>query len=233
MSNEVAKQQAQLPEHFGYSDEDHDDDGRSGLLNTRLKFTNEATWKVDDIDCSGKKYLAVNIRRFEIKWVDGVREEVVELAPHDTFRDLRALNEACDRSEWSEGLDGQMRGPWQHQRVLELIDIATMDAFSWPTSTIGGQIAIRDLKHKIERMWRFRGLVYPLVELTHSRMKTKHGPRQRPCLNVIEWYRIGDSGVELATQTRLALDKASPQQQSLQTVQEPTLKEELNDDIGF
>jgi hypothetical protein len=235
MSNEVVKQQAQLPEHFGYADEERDEDGLSGQLNTRIKFTNTAAWKIADIDVdiTGKKYLAVNLRRFEIKWINGVREDVVELGPHDKFRDLNALNEACDKSEWSEGLDGKLRGPWQHQRVVELIDIATMDALSWPTSTTGGKIAIEELKHKIERMWRFRGLVYPLVELGHTRMKTRFGPRERPHLPVSGWYRIGEHGVESAEQSRLALDKASPQQQALQKVSEPSTSEELNDKIPW
>jgi hypothetical protein len=240
MSNEITTQQPQPPDNFRHYDPTvqgaDGDDSRSGTsLKERLKYTNEATWEdTNGTDFTGKHLLAVDVRRTEVKWGDGVPVEVIELGPGERYRDLDAVNEATDRSEWREGPDGKLQGPWQRQHVLELIDIATMAAYSWPTSTVGGSIAIRELIERIQRMRRFRGEnVYPAVELTHKHMKTRFGGRERPHLEVCGWYRVGEHGVEVAnTPARPALTKI-PTQPPLQAVHEPSRKEELNDEIGF
>jgi hypothetical protein len=240
MSNEVVKQQSLPLDNFATWDDrvqtDGDDTSHDGVLNTRVRFTNQAVWELAEsaVNITGKELVAVDVRRLEIKWVNKVREDVVELGPNDVFRDLDALNASCDKSEWSEDLNGNLRGPWQRQNVLELIDIATMQAFSWPTSTIGGAICIRELKQKIVRMRQFRGEhVYPLVKLSHTRMKTRHGPRQRPHMEIVDWYRVSGGGVEVAAQPRPALTGGAAAQSPLQKVSEPSVEEELNDKIPW
>jgi hypothetical protein len=214
---------------------DGDRDRSSLLPGTRLKFTNEATWESPEgVDFSGKHLLAVNVRRTEVKWGDGVPAEVIELGPGERYRDLDAVNETIDKSEWREGPSGQLQGPWQRQHVLELIDVKTMETLSWPTATVGGSIAIRELVEKIQRMRRFRGEhVYPLVKLDHKPMRTRYGGRERPHLEVLAWFRVGDHGVQsIDASARLALTRVATEP-PLQSVQEPTLREELQDHVPY
>ncbi len=241
MISEVVRQQAQSLDNF----DDYDDtvqtvdgDGERGpgrLTGTLLKFTNEASWENSDgTDFSGTNLIASNVRRTEVKWGDGVPVEVIELGPSDKYRDLDALNATIPQSEWREGPDGKLHGPWQRQHVLELIDIRSMEAFSWPTSTIGGSIAIRELVERIQRMRRFRGdHVYPAVVLDHKHMNTRFGGRERPHLQVMGWYRIGDHGVESVGNDAPRPLLQSGAQAPVQKVAEPSLGEELDDELPY
>ena len=239
MTSEVVRQQAQPLDNFDHFDDsvqtvDGDSErGPGRLIGTLLKFTNEARWEdTDGTEFSGKNLIASNVRRTEVKWGDGVPVEVIELGPSDKYRDLDALNESVPRNEWQEGPDGKLHGPWQRQHVLELIDIETMEAFSWPTSTIGGSIAIRELVERIQRMRRFRGdHVYPAVVLDHRHMNTRFGGRERPHLQVMAWYRIGDHGVESVGNDAPRPLLQSGAQAPVQKVAEPSLREELRDEL--
>jgi hypothetical protein len=245
--NEVAKHKERPVDNFDSFDDsvqtvDGSNNNRAGrLVGTQLKFTNEVTWETaEDADVSGKNFLAVNIRRTEVKWGDGVPVEVIELGPNDKFRDLDLVNQAVPQSEWREGPDGRMQGPWQRQLVVELLDVKTMATFSWPTATVGGAVAVRELVERVQRMRRFRGEhVYPYVKLDHKHMRTRFGGRERPHLEILAWYRIAERGVEAVDTTpRLALDKAPAQQPlpstaPLQPVSEPSREEELDDKIPW
>ncbi len=154
MSNEVTKPEARALDNFADFDvsTEGDDDGRSSgglLVGTRLRFTNEWKWlTTNEEDCSGRILLASNVKRVEIKWSresGGPPVDSRELKPGEKFRDMEALNETCPRTEWRTDFNGQPKGPWEIQHVLEFADLATMERFSWPTSTIGGSIAVSEL----------------------------------------------------------------------------------------
>jgi hypothetical protein len=240
-SNEVTTPAAKPLDNFSTYDDAvqtvDGDNSRSGLLaGTRLKFTNEVRWMtVDDDDFTGKHLLVVNVRRTEVRWgrEQGPPLETIELGPNDKYRDLDQVNSSIPKSEWREGPNGP-QGPWQRQGVLEFIDIKSMASYSWPTSTIGGGICIRELTDRVNRMRHFRGVwVYPLVKLDHKFMRTKYQGRERPHLEIVEWYHIGPSGVELAAvPAQLALTKV-PTEPALEKVQEPSTEEELNDRIPY
>jgi hypothetical protein len=267
--SEIVKKKVQPLDNFADFDDsvqtvDGDTDQSVGprLVGVRLKFTNRATWETPEgTDLTGCILLAANIRRTEVKWGDTAPITVRELEPGDKYRDLDAVNETIPKSEWRKGPDGKLRGPWERQHVVEFVDIATMERFSWPTNTIGGGKAIIELRDRILLMRRFRGInVYPLVALSDTFMPTRHGGRQRPHLPVKDWRRITEGGLEPVSadaQPRLpapaeapsfpastppwtaetspnappAKPAASQQAPTLQAVCEPTTAEEMNDDL--
>ena len=126
----------------------------------RLKFTNEATWETDDGEEIGGNPASSSPSTSPVSCSAGRDQKPVEtilLAPHQKFPDVAKLNAAVPREEWIEGPDGNPRGPWQAQHVVYLLDPTTMDRFTFPTGTIGGAIAVRDLTDKVKWMRRFRG----------------------------------------------------------------------------
>jgi hypothetical protein len=89
------------------------------------------------------------------------------------------LNAETPKDQWRQGLSG-LQGPWQAQQVVYLLNPASMETYSFPTSTVGGFISIRDLADKIKVMRRFRGPISPVVTLGDALMKTRFGERRRP-----------------------------------------------------
>jgi hypothetical protein len=236
MSNEVSKPEPRALDNFADFDDsiEGDDDGRmvGTLVGTRLKFTNEARWEdPEGNDYTDRVLLASNIRRTEVKWGADAPLEVRELAAGEKYRDLESLNETVPKSEWRKGFDGQLRGPWQRQHVLEFCDLETMERFSWPTSTIGGSIAIHELVDRImlKRKFYRRLDIYPLVKLAQRHMKTKYGGRERPHLEVKDWKcpeNVGGGGSKIEGAQQQALSQ-------MQSVPEPSLAEEMKDSLPF
>jgi hypothetical protein len=229
----------------GFTDESEGTDDRS--LGSRviqgepIKFTNEAAW----VDSSGQELPArlelimVDIGRIVQKWKDQQPVETIILAPHQKYPDVRAMNEACPKSEWREW-NGQLLGPWQAQHVAYLLNPADMNKFSWPTGTVGGNIAIAEIAEKTRNMRRFRGQrVYAVVRLTDKFMPTRWGGRQRPHLEVVRWVTLDGTGALPAPDTPAIAGPSAPSPPSateaigLKTVSEPSRKEELGDEIPF
>ena len=122
--------------------------------------------------------------------------ETIILAPHQKFPDVAKLNADVPREEWVEGPDGNPRGPWQAQHIVYLLDPTTMDRFSFPTGTIGGAIAVRDLTDKVKWMRRFRGQsVLAVVSLRDVFMPTKVRRPAAPALRgEASGLRLGGDG---------------------------------------
>jgi hypothetical protein len=235
MSNEVVKPEARALDNFGDFDDsiEGDDDGRTAgglLVGTRLKYTNEATWENSNGDnYTGRVLLATNIRRTEVKWGADAPLEVRELGAGEKFRDLDALNDTIPKSEWRESF-GKLAGPWVRQHVLEFADLESMERFSWPTSTVGGNICTHELVDCINMKRQFykRVDIWPLVKLSHCFMQTKFGGRERPYFEIKDWYWPNkDDKIEAAQSPPKSLPPA------LQQVPEPTLKEELRDELPY
>jgi hypothetical protein len=263
---------AQAPlDNFGRFNDDVEgagDDGHGASIFAgaiRLKFTNTATWEAapDGGDFTDRELVAINIRRMEVCWgKDGGRPKTREVMPGECFRDLDALNATIPKSEWRESF-GSLKGPWERQYILEFVDLADMQRYYFPTSTIGGFRCIRELDDRVKWMRRYRGEnVYPIVRLTHTHMSTQYGGRERPHLEIKDWKRIGGGETEAMSPPQAPLlppeqeqatrppqqeqvvpqEQAPPQQVAsqapsqtvkVQSVSEPTLAEELNDDIPW
>ena len=179
--------------------------------------------------------IAVDVVRIAQKWVNQEPAETVVLAP-DEKPCIDERNAAAPRSEWGEDFNGNPRGPWQFQLIVYLLDPGTMDRFTYPTGTIGGQIAVRELADKVKWMRRFKGdRVCAVVALSDVFMPTRFGGRQRPHLAIKRWVALGSGALAAPATTAIPL-AAQPKVEPLpiETVAEPTLKEEMGgDEIPF
>jgi hypothetical protein len=201
--------------------------GGSLIKGMLIKFSNEAAW----IDTNGEELPAglelvvVDIIRAVVKFVDQQLVDKRVLAPGEFFPDLSALNDTTPKEEWSEGPDGKPRGPWQKQHILYLLNLDTMDRFSYPTSTVGGSIAIRELVDKTNWMRKLRGPdLYPRITLGDVFMNTKFGGRQRPHFEIKGWVQLGSSEPVAVSPTPKSLP-------GVKEVAEPTLAKHMQDSL--
>jgi hypothetical protein len=195
-----------------------------------VKFTNEAKWEGSGEELSSDlELIAIDVARVVQKWKGGQPIETISLASGQKFPDVEKLNAEVPQSEWEKGPSGELRGPWQAQHICYLLDPKTMDRYSWPTGTVGGAIAIRDLVDKVKWMRRFRGAnVYAVVMLSDVFMNTRFGGRQRPHLEIQRWVTLGDDGHALpAPETPKLPD------QGAREVKPPTAKEVTGEEVTF
>src|SRR6478735_7307490 len=101
----------------------------------KWSFSNEGTWvnADEELISPDREVVVIDIVRVLQKWIDQtpVREATRFLAPGEQV-DIEQLNEACPKSEWSEDLNGKLRGPWQLQNVVYMVDLQTMQRFTYP-----------------------------------------------------------------------------------------------------
>jgi hypothetical protein len=222
MNTEIANKPTQQIDGFDADIvEGKRDDQVRVIQGTLVKFTNEATWITPDGKelSEGLELIAVDVARIVQKWANQLPVETIVLEPDAKWPDVDDLNAQTPKAEWVDGPDGQPRGPWQAQRVVYLVDPATMTRYSYPTGTTGGSIAVRELVDQTKWMRRFRGAnVYAVVTLGDKFMPTRFGGRQRPHFNIKRWMSLGGGDAEQA---------ALP----AQTVSRPSLKEEMGDEI--
>jgi hypothetical protein len=211
--------------------EDGSDEDESRVIQGKLvKFTNEATWEVGDGEelPPDLELIAISTRRVVQKWKDGTPIETIILTPGEKWPDIGELNEAVPKKEWEEGPDGTPRGPFQAQYIVYLLDPKTMDAYTWPTGTVGGGIAVRDLIRKVKFMREYRGeRVYAVVTLADVYMSTRFGGRQRPHLAVQRWITFGDGDKVLPAPDTPKLSGGA------QEVKPPSAAEVTEDSIPF
>lgn len=205
MSNTMTKvQDYELDGFAGYEDRVEGDDRQQGgnvIQGALVKFTNEATWLTRDGDelPADRELIVVDIARLVQRWKDQQPVETRILAPGEKFPDVADLNEAVPRTDWVKGPDGKPRGPWQAQHVVYMLDPATMERYSFPTGTVGGAIAVRDLVDKTNWMRRYRGgHVYPAITLSDTFMNTRFGGRQRPHFLIKRWVKLDAESGERA-----------------------------------
>jgi hypothetical protein len=234
VSNLIRQSSTDGFEGFEAASEGADPRQAGGVIQgTIVKFDNNSEW----VTRSGEQLppdlelIAVGLARIVQKWLDGMPAETRVLGPGEKFPDLDELNNAAPRSEWTDGLNGAPRGPWQRAHHVFLLDPTTMDKFTYTTSTVGGAIAVRELVDKTTWMRRYRGQsVYPVVALADVFMNTRFGGRQRPHFIVKRWVDLGGGGAT-------ALPASPPPTplvgRGAATVEPVTLGEETDDEIPF
>jgi hypothetical protein len=236
MSNEMMKKSShEINDGFEeFEDRVEGSEERTGSVVQRpiIGFTNEVEWVIRDSDeklPADRELVAIQHFRVIQKWKDGLPVKDAErvLEPGEKWPDIAKLNAAVPREEWVHGPDGNPRGPWQAQHVIRLFDPRTMERFCYPTNTVGGTIACRDLVDRVKLMRQYRGEnVYPVVTLADTFMNTRFGGRQRPHFNIRKWIKLGDGGGILSP-------TESPALSGPQTVEAPTAKEVVVDEIKY
>jgi hypothetical protein len=110
-----------------------------------------------------------------------------------------------------------------------LLNLETMDRYSYATGTVGGNIAIRELVDKTKWTRKLRGPnIYPRIALRDVFMNTRFGGRQRPNFEIRGWVQLGDDGVKaLPTPKPTPL----PPMPGVKEVPEPTLAEHMQDEL--
>jgi hypothetical protein len=157
-----------------------------------LKFTNEmwVTREGEEISAD-LELVALDVRRIVQKWKDQVPVETIVLQPGQKFPDIEKLNAEIAQQDWTMGPDGKLRGPWQIQRIVYLLNPATMDQFSFLTGTIGGRICVHDPVVRTQWKRKVSGdNVYPVVTLSDTFMNTRFGGRQRPHFLIKRWIAL-------------------------------------------
>jgi hypothetical protein len=256
--NDVApKEPRSLDEFADWTDEVESGEQSSerSIIGQRVRFSNEGQWLLADQTELTKLLIAVNTRRTAVKWgkTKGGPVETIFLKAGEKFPDLAKRNEETPKSEWIEGFDGKPKGPWEAQHILYLLDPVDISQYSYPTSTVGGGIAVRELVDRIMWMRRLRGnAVYPVVQLTTRLMRTKFAGRLRPHFEIVDWTKIDpDSGGMIpvsdpqqvlqqpAEQLPAAATGQAEKMQAvlhtigIQTVEPPSAKEATDDEIKF
>jgi hypothetical protein len=241
MSNEVTRpEKSQALDGFdGYEDryEGNNEEYAGGIIQGALvKFTNEIEWVANgEALPADLELVAVDVLRVVQRWKDKTPIETIVLEPHQRIPDLDAMNEEIPKSEWVEDPSGKPRGPWQLQRLVYLLNSATMDRYTYVTGTTGGEIAIRELTDKTKWCRRFRGAhVHPVVTLSDCFMKTRFGGRQRPNFVIKRWIDLSGDGRALPapaenTPKPPVLEQGMPER----IVKEPNLAEQMNDELPF
>src|SRR6516162_2905701 len=240
MSDIVKKDPTSIDNFAGWEDGVEGDDRPEGagiIQGTLIKFTNEGKWVARDGEelPTNLELVAANVNRVVQKWSEGQPVETIILEPHQKFPDIEEMNEKVPKKEWVEGPDGNMRGPWQAQHILYLLDPKTMDKYTFPTGTTGGRIAIRELVDKTTWMRRLRGPnVYAVALLSDTFMNTKWGGRQRPHFKIVRWVSLGGEGGQveaLPPPPPPVAGEPAKSELPLKEVKEPTIQEDMNDDL--
>jgi hypothetical protein len=219
-------------------DADEEEQGggkRKVIQGARLRFSNDFVWTDDNEEeiPNDLELVVIDRQRVLQKWgPDNVPVETRWLAPKEKWPDVEKLNAEVPKKEWRDGISG-LTGPWQCQWIIYLLNLLTLDKYTYPTSTTGGHIAIGDLSDRIKTMRRLRGRhVFPIVRLSDAFMNTKFGGRQRPSFKIMRWIEMGPDGATLPAgdKPQALTHEAQPAER---VVEEPTTKEVLDHSVDF
>jgi hypothetical protein len=227
----VTKEPRSLDEFKDWTDEIESRDeqvSERAIIGQLVRFTNEGHWILPEQVRLAKPLVVVNVRRTLIKWGKDKKPvgAPIFLKAGEKIPDLEKRNEETPKSEWIEGFDGKPKGPWQAQHIVYMIDPISIDQYSYPTSTTGGGIAVRELIDRILWMRRFRGdAVYPVVQLTNRFMRTAYSGRLRPHFEIVSWKKFDpDGGGMIPVNDPRQLPPQQPANPSPEAAKTPTEK---------
>jgi hypothetical protein len=210
----------ELDSFSGYTDETEAGGTMASSFAPMVKFSNDHRYVLRDGTelPRGANYIAAEIRRYVVKWPPDNDQppEKELLALGVRWPDLDARNEATPKDEWVTGPDGQLRGPYQAERQVLLLDEKTMSAFLFVTQTTGGAKAVSDLARQTELTQNIYGKpVLPVVTLATALWSPRF-KKLRPDFRVVRHVMLsGDT------------------KPVVQEVERPPLQEELKDRIEY
>jgi hypothetical protein len=229
----------------GAGDDDRVNTSARVIQGTKLKF-NDPRWLIDGRDVTGMLLTVIGVRNVVNKWGPDNKPLITNVLPPGTkFPDFKKLNAEASQSEWRMAF-GQLRGPWEGQHCLYLID-DNYSKYTWasPTTTIGSAICVEEVVDQINTVRKFRGPnVFVVAELSHKHFPNSYkADRERPFLLAksivtLSPDRAGELPPADAPLPMLSDGTAaSPQQQGapadVQTVEPITLAEEMNDKVKY
>src|SRR5262245_679880 len=233
-TKELTKKTAQEVTLDGF-DTYGDELDRRLLQGTQIKFTNAYTWvtRAGEEMPTNEDLIASDVVRVEAKWTKNKNAppETRVLLPGEKFRDIKKLNEDTPKSEWIEGPNGQLKGPYENQHYLYLLD-RLMKRYTYVASTIGGNIAVSELVQQVRDARMVYGPdAYAKVRLSDTWMKTSYSKdgRQRPHFIITGYTRRrgGGGGSKLVELPDLT------ETEKLESLAKPTAKQVLDDEIKF
>jgi hypothetical protein len=125
-----------------------------------------------------------------------------------------------DEKDWPLDLNGKPAHPWRWTRFLYLLDVKTGEISTFSSSTIGGRVAIDELRDQISFMRKARADAIPIVALASKDMATQFGSaKPRPYFRICGWKTRTD----VTPQMQITGPK--------ETFAAPTTKEILHDEI--
>jgi hypothetical protein len=90
--------------------------------------------------------------------IQGLLFDGFVMPPRDTLGDE-------DQAQWEKGLSGQPQDPWQHQMSVVLQEAASLEIFTFTTTSTTGRRAVGNLLRHYERLRRADPGLYPIVRL--------------------------------------------------------------------
>jgi hypothetical protein len=198
-------------------------------------------WSAKDgsIFTPAMQFLCLGITQALQCWRDGMISETIVKKAGKPLRDVDELNAQVPEEEWEAGPDGKPRPPWQHVRVVYLLRTSDAAMYTYLNSTVGAHIAVRRLSDQVQAMRHLRGAnVAPIVTLGSKQMQTRYGDRLRPHFEIVEWRELNGGDSQSAPPQIEPPKTSGPKTSgSVEQIGKPvkpvTLKEEMNDEIGF
>jgi hypothetical protein len=167
----------------------------------------------------GTKFVAWATAEAVQRWQNRLPIQSIVKKPGTPLPDIDELNSKIPQAQWEKGLNGP-RPPWAKQHIVYLLDPIDGGEFTFVSGTVGAAIAVQRLRDKVKNMRMLRGAqVVPVITLGNKSMPTKFGIRLRPEFFVTGWRNIGAAAAPALTH------------EVGTKVEEPTLAEELDDEI--
>jgi hypothetical protein len=218
-------------------------------------MTNEITI-IDGFDAYANDPTASPIRGTNIKFKDGdyfafsekidVRgESYVVIDQHKGWQKLerdcspeylmqkkgepRPQQPHVEPEDWPLDLNDKPAHPWKWTTFLWLLNAKTGEVSTFWTNTTGGNVALGELSDQVSFMRQVQRHAMPVIALEARDMPTRYGgTTPRPCFHILGWRQRSDTGAPAL----LEGPEAAPQLDlPLNEVKEPSLAEEMNDEI--
>jgi hypothetical protein len=227
----------------GYDEEEPG--GRRAIIGSFVKFV-EGEWTMGGVPIDPDyRPIVIDLDHGLQHWKDN---QLVEERFEKPLDDVDELNSRIPQEEWDLFPNGEQKPPWSPAFKFYLLDDKTGTRATFVTNTIGGGIAFGELKDKVKWMRKMRGPnILPRVQLSTAPMRTRYSPypKKRPDLKVVEYVMFTSGGFTPLppasappagnTPPQVTASRAQPMQTTsrLHRVEEPTLRQEMNDDLQF
>ena len=110
-----------------------------------------------------------------------------------------------DPSTWETGLDGKPKDLWSFQHLLPLENLENSEVVIFTTSSVGGEIGVKELCRAWARRAKKGSRDLPIVKLATTDMPTRaYGAVPRPCFPITAWDEVPASNVKVDVASELS-----------------------------